>query len=236
MVPQPVCWRQTLRKLMDCARWIGASSGSGRREFVNVQLYYSATSPYVRKVRIVAIEKGLDGAIELVEAMPWPDPSLIATQNPLGKVPALVLDDGSALYDSPVICEYLDSLGEGRRLLPPAGPGRWRSLRIQALADGIMDAAVSIVLERRRPAELQSHEAIDRATQAIRRGVAVLAEDLGPDLTAPFDLAQIATAVAIGYLHFRLPDLELGLGNPRISEWWSLIRERPSLAATAPPT
>ena len=205
MVPQPIRWRQTLRKLMDCARRIGASSESGPPELVHVQLYYSATSPYVRKVRIVAIEKGLDGAIELVEAMPWPDPSLISTQNPLGKVPALVLDDGSALYDSPVICEYLDTLGEGSRLLPQAGPARWRSLRIQALADGIMDAAVSIVLERRRPAELQSLD------------------------------AQIATAVAIGYLHFRLPDLELGLGSRRISEWWSLIRERPSLAATAPP-
>jgi glutathione S-transferase len=124
-----------------------------------MQLYYSATSPYVRKVRVVAIEKGLDGDIELIEAMPWPDPSLIATQNPLGKVPALVLDDGTALYDSPVICEYLDTLGEGNRLLPPVGPARWRSLRIQALADGIMDAAVSIVLERRRSAELRSSEA-----------------------------------------------------------------------------
>jgi glutathione S-transferase len=201
-----------------------------------MQLYYSATSPYVRKVRVVAIEKGLDGDIELIEAMPWPDPSLIATQNPLGKVPALVLDDGSALYDSPVICEYLDTLGEGNRLLPPAGPARWRSLRMQALADGIMDAAVSIVLERRRPAELQSREATDRAANAIRRSLTVLAREIGPTLTAPFDLAHIASAVAIGYLHFRLPDLELGLDNPKISEWWSLISERPSLAATAPPT
>lgn len=205
-------------------------------ERVSLQLYFSPTSPYVRKVRVVAIEKGLDGRIELVEALPWPDPTFIATQNPLGKVPALVLDDGSSLYDSPVICEYLDALGEGPRLLPTDGSARWQALRTQALADGIMDAAVSIVLERRRPEAQQAAESMDRSAHAIRRGVAALALAINPSLSTPFDLAHIASAVAIGYLHFRLPDLELGLETPTIADWWSLIRERPSLAATAPPT
>jgi hypothetical protein len=199
-----------------------------------MQLYFSATSPYVRKVRIVAIEKGLDGDIELVNAMPWPDPTQVAARNPLGKVPALVLDDGSTLYDSPVICEYLDTLGGGNLLLPSHGPKRWQALRTQALADGVMDAAVSIVLERRRPSAQQSEESVERAANAIRRGVTALAADVSDDTTAPFDLARIATATAIGYLHFRLPDLELGLHEPTIANWWSLNRQRPSVLATEP--
>ncbi len=199
-----------------------------------MQLYHSTTSPYVRKVRVVAIEKGLDGEIELVDALPWPDPSVAATRNPLGKVPALVLDDGSSLYDSPVICEYLDVLGGGQPLLPPNGPSRWAVLRTQALADGVLDAAVSIVMERRRPIPLQSLEATERATGAIQRGLSVLAEEVSSSPTAPFDLGRIATAVAIGYLHFRLPDLDCGLGDHRLASWWSMIRDRPSLAATTP--
>jgi glutathione S-transferase len=153
----------------------------------------------------------------------------------LGKVPALRLDDNSVLYDSPVICEYLDTLGEGTPLLPPCGPARWQALRIQALADGIMDAAVSIVLERRRPPGQQSDEAIERAIAAVRRSVVCMADDLGDNVTAPFDLARIACATAVGYLHFRLADLDLGLSDNRIARWWNLISERPSVLETAPP-
>ena len=200
-----------------------------------MQLLSSPTSPYVRKVRIVAIEKGLDWRIEIVDAPPWPDPSAVAAVNPLGKVPALRLDDNSVLYDSPVICEYLDTLGEGTLLLPPSGPARWQVLRIQALADGIMDAAVSIVLERRRPPGQQSDEAIGRAIAAVRRSVVCMADDLGDNVTAPFDLARIACATAVGYLHFRLADLDLGLSDNRIARWWNLISERPSVLETAPP-
>ncbi len=200
-----------------------------------MQLYYSTTSPYARKVRVVAIEKGLDGLIALIDAMPWPDPSFVAAKNPLGKVPALIRDDGSALYDSPVICEYLDAMGEGAPLLPRSGPARWDALRTQALADGIMDAGVTIVLERRRPVALQSADVVARATAAIARGVATLAAEITAAPNAPFDLARIATAVAIGYLHFRLPDLEIGLDDPQLTAWWSIIQQRPSLEATAPP-
>jgi glutathione S-transferase len=199
-----------------------------------MQLYYSTTSPYVRKVRIVAIEKGLDGAIELVDATPWPTPLLAATRNPLGKVPALVLDDETSLYDSPVICEYLDVLGGGAPLVPRDGSARWSVLRAQALADGILDAAVSIVLERRREPARQSPEVIARSADAIRRAVAVMAAEIDAQPAAPFDLGRISACVAIGYLHFRLPDLDLGLTDPRISNWWSLIKDRPSVDATSP--
>lgn len=199
-----------------------------------MHLYHSTTSPYVRKVRIVAIEKGLAGQIELVDGNPWPEPTVVAAKNPLGKVPALVLDDGTVLFDSPVICEYLDTVGGGTPLIPPAGTERWSVLRTQAVADGILDAGVTIVLERRRPSDLQSTATVQRAVAAIRRSVAFLADEIDANPLAPFDLGRIATAVAIGYLHFRMPDIDVGLSDPRIANWWSLIQQRPSLDATVP--
>jgi glutathione S-transferase len=198
-----------------------------------MKLLYSPTSPYVRKVRVVAIEKGLADRIELVAAHPWPDPALAARANPLGKVPALVLGDGSALYDSPVICEYLDALIPASPLIPREGAARWAVLRRQALADGILDAAVAIVLERRRPAGERSPAAEQRACDAIRRSVAALPGELRP-ADAPFDLGQIAIAVALGYLEFRLGELDLGQAEPRVAGFWAVAQARPSLVATRP--
>jgi len=198
-----------------------------------MKLYSSPTSPYVRKVRVVAIEKGLSDRIELVAANPWPDPAAVVAVNPLGKVPALVTDDGLALYDSPVICEYLDSLVPAAPLIPRSGSGRWQVLRCQALCDGVLDAAVAIVLERRRPEAERSMLSQNRAADAIRRSVAALAGELRP-AGAAFDLGQIAIAVALGYLEFRLGDLELGAGQGAMRDWWAATRERPSLLATRP--
>jgi glutathione S-transferase len=198
-----------------------------------MKLYSSPTSPYVRKVRVVAIEKGLADRIELVTATPWPDPAAVAAVNPLGKVPALVTDDGVALYDSPVICEYLDVLVPAAPLIPRSGGGRWQVLRCQALCDGILDAAVAIVLERRRPEAERSVASQQRSQDAIRRSVAALVPELRP-ATAGFDLGQISIAVALGYLEFRLGDLELGVAHPAIRDWWTTTRERASLVATRP--
>jgi glutathione S-transferase len=198
-----------------------------------MKLLYSPTSPYVRKVRVVAIEKGLAERIELVAASPWPDPARIVGLNPLGKVPVLVLDDGTPLYDSPVICEYLDSLAAAGPLIPRAGPQRWAVLRLQALADGVLDAAVAIVLERRRPEAERSVASQQRAVAAIRRSVAALATEVRPP-DGPFDLGQIAIAVALGYLEFRLGDLDLGTSPRAIGDWWTAVRGRPSLVATQP--
>jgi glutathione S-transferase len=198
-----------------------------------MKLYYSPTSPYARKVRVVAIEKGLADRVELVAASPWPDPAAVAAVNPLGKVPALVTDDGIALYDSPVICEYLDVLVPAAPLIPRSGVARWQVLRCQALCDGILDAAVGIVLERRRPDGERSASAEQRSVDAIRRSVAALGCELRP-ASAGFDLGQISIAVALGYLEFRLGDLELGVGQAVIRDWWAVARERPSLVATRP--
>jgi glutathione S-transferase len=198
-----------------------------------MKLYYSTTSPYVRKVRVVAIEKGLADRVELVAANPWPDPAAVATVNPLGKVPTLVTDEGLALYDSPVICDYLDALVPAAPLIPRSGSGRWQVLRCQALCDGILDAAVAIVLERRRPEAERSMMSEQRSADAVRRSVAALASELRP-AGASFDLGQIAIAVALGYLEFRLGDLAVGAGQGAIRDWWLATRERPSLVATRP--
>ena len=108
-----------------------------------MKLHYSSASPYVRKVMAVAIARGLDGRIEKIATNPHVSPPELLADNPLSKVPALVTDDGLALFDSPVICEYLDSLGDAPALFPPAGRARWVALRLQAIGDGILDAAVS---------------------------------------------------------------------------------------------
>jgi glutathione S-transferase len=198
-----------------------------------MKLYYSPTSPYARKVRVVAIEKGLADRVELVVANPWPDPAAVVGVNPLGKVPALVTDDGLALYDSPVICEYLDTLVPAAPLIPRSGATRWQVLRCQALCDGVLDAAVAIVLERRRPEAERSMLSQKRAADAIRRSLAALVPELRtPD--AAFDLGQISIAVALGYLEFRLGDLDLGAGQAPVRDWWAATRGRASLTATRP--
>ena len=196
-----------------------------------MKLYYSSTSPYVRKVRIAAIEKGVADRIELVVANPWPDPAAVVGVNPLGKVPVLIGADGLVVYDSPVICEYLDSLAHSPRLIPAAGAERWRPLRTQALADGILDAAVSIVLERRRPEAERSTLSQKRATEAIRRGVQALGAGVGTPDKAP-DLGAIATGVALGYLEFRLPEVDFLAGHAALREWWTTLAARPSFVAT----
>jgi glutathione S-transferase len=198
-----------------------------------MKLLASSTSPYVRKVRIVALEKGLDQRITLVSASPWPEPTAIVDTNPLGKVPALITEDGLHLYDSRVICEYLDSLSPLNPLIPHGGPARWQCLRTQALADGILDAAVMVVLERRRPSSQQSAATEQRALNAIRRSLVALAEELKPTHST-FDLSQICIAVVLGYLEFRFSDVDVGMSNPTIHTWWQARREHPSLLATIP--
>ena len=128
-----------------------------------MKLHFSAASPFARKVRVTAMETGQDGEIDKIDTMVWAPGTDIATVNPLGKVPALTTDDGLVLCDSPLICEYLDSRHGGVRLIPPEGPERWQVLNIQAMGDGIMDAAVSQVVERRtRAPEAQSEAWIAR--------------------------------------------------------------------------
>jgi glutathione S-transferase len=162
-------------------------------------LRYSAASPYARKIRIAADVLGLSSRIEVVAASTADPNDTLRQQNPLGKIPTLILEDGSALYDSRVIADYLDHLGGGN-LIPPA-PRRFEVLRLQALGDGINDAALLIRYETamRRP-ELRDQDAIDLQQGKIDRALAAL--DATPP-AGPVDIGQIAVACALGYLDLR---------------------------------
>ncbi len=197
-----------------------------------MRLLSSATSPYARKARAVVLEHALADRVAFITIdATGQDAEMLRAHNPLGKIPTLVLDDGTALYDSPVICEYLDSIAGGARLLPPDGIARFRAMRVVALADGIMDAALNLVLERRRPEPQRSPDWSERWTGAILRAVAALA----PDLDDTFDMGSLAAACALGYLDFRLDDLAWRAHAPALAPWFAAVAQRPCLAATAPP-
>jgi glutathione S-transferase len=199
-----------------------------------MKLFYSATSPYARKVLVTAMEKGLCQELELVTSNPHAaEPELLAV-NPMSRVPTLLLDDGTPLYDSPVICEWLDGQGEDPRLIPADGSERWAVLRGQALADGMMDDAVANVMESRRPAERQDATAIQARGDALLRCAPALEAAL-PGLPAPLTLAHIAAACALGYLDFRLPQLSWRDASPALAAWYADFARRPALAATRPP-
>jgi glutathione S-transferase len=198
-----------------------------------MRLLASPTSPYARKVRIVALEKGLMDRLTVEMINPLDDDGRLAAVNPLGKVPALVLDSGAALFDSGVICEYLDQLDGAPTLLPPRGAERFEVLAWHALAQGVLDAALNIVMERRRPEAQQSPLWLERWSAAIVRGLEALDRTIQrrPD---DFDLGAITTACALGYLEFRLPDLAWPESAEALKVWWDQARQRPSVSATAP--
>jgi len=201
-----------------------------------MKLYMSVTSPYVRKVRILARETGLAARIEEIPASvsPVAPDERVSRANPLGKVPALLLDDGSALYDSAVICEFLDGLHAGRRLFPPAGPARWTALKLQAEGNGLLDAAILARYELAlRPEPLRWPEwvagqktKVAGVLDALERGADALAGDL--------TIGGITVACALGYLDFRFADDAWRTGRPRLAAWFAAISSRESLRSTMP--
>jgi glutathione S-transferase len=198
-----------------------------------MKLFYSPTSPYARKCRVAAIEKGVDAHVEIVASSPMASGADLLAVNPLSKVPALVLPDGRCIVDSPVICQFLDGLADGPRLIPSDAFARIDCLTREALADGFTDAAFSLTMERKRPAEQQSSEWIGRWINAIRRTVAHFDAHV-PQRATP-DLGDIALACALGYLDLRHGDLGWRASAPALAGWFTAISDRPSLASTVPP-
>ncbi len=199
-------------------------------------LISSPASPFARKVRIVLAEKKID--FQIVDVSPWGATNPVHEWNPLGKVPALVLDDGTQLYDSRVIVEYLDTVSPVSRLIPD--PSRQRILvrRWEALADGIGDAAVSAVVETRRPARQQSKDWIARQHHKVRSGVAELARELGERAWCngdAYSLADIATGCALGYLDFRQPEFDWRADFPNLAKLAEKLAKRASFQDTMPP-
>ncbi|MFC3674250.1 glutathione S-transferase family protein [Ferrovibrio xuzhouensis] len=197
-----------------------------------MKLRFAATSPFARKARVCILELGLADRVEQIPTDPWTDPAL-RIANPLGKVPALELPDGVTLYDSPVVCEFLDAEAGGS-LFPPRGPKRWRSLRRQALGDGLAEAVVRRFVELRRPPEQRGAAVIARQTEAIAYTLAAL-EAEAQSLSEPPTIGEISIGCALGYLDFRNPDEGWRAGHPDLARWFAVFDARPAMQATRPP-
>jgi glutathione S-transferase len=200
-----------------------------------VKLRHSPASPYVRKVNVVSIETGLDKQIERVptSVAPTKPNTEIQKENPLSKVPALVLDNGEALFDSPVICEYLDSLHSGAKMFPASGPARWTALRRQATGDGILDAAILTRYELLRPEAIRWSDWTDGQMAKVRGGLAAL-EAEADKFGSTVDIGTITIGCALGYLDFRFGDLGWRKTCPKLAKWYEGFSARPSMKATVP--
>ncbi len=190
-----------------------------------MKLYSSPTSPYGRKVLVVAHEKRLIDRIAVVQLDPWANPPELLAVTPLGKVPALITDDGASINDSTVIAEYFDQIEPDPKLIDT---NRLGVLARAALAQGLIDAAFAAVLERRRPAERQWDAWFARQRQAIERTLADVAR---PD---QFDLGGITLACGLAYLDFRLPEIDWRAARPELAAWLDRVARRPSMQATNP--
>ena len=199
------------------------------------------TSPFGRKIRIAVKVLGLEREVDIVPASTLDPADPLRQQNPLGKVPVLLLDDGAALYDSPVILEYLDYRAGGGKIIPKDPQPRFAALRLQALADGIMDASILINYEARyRPAQNHEPKWLDLQAGKVARALAVLEAapplvDTLPGADTPPDVGQITLACALGYRDFRFPGNWRG-EHPRLAAWLDTFAARvPAFAATTPP-
>jgi glutathione S-transferase len=200
-----------------------------------MKLIGSLTSPYARKTRVVLAEKKID--YEFVVDSPWTSETQVARYNPLGKIPVLVMEDGSTLFDSRVIVEYLDSVTPNNRLIPQPGRARIEVKRWEALADGVMDAAAAAFLEAKRPEAERSAAWIARQRDKVVLGLKEMARELadrpwcqGNAMT----LADVACGCALGYLVFRFPDIDWRAEHPNLARLYDKLMQRPSFAETVP--
>ena len=201
-----------------------------------MKLYGSRTSPYVRKVRIVMIEKRIE--CEFVEDNVWSADTAVTLHNPLTKIPVLVLDDGMALYDSRVVAEYLDGITPVSRLIPDGGRERALVKRWEALGDGITDAGIALFLERKREQSLQSKDWMTRQLGKVDSGISAAARDLGDREYChglSLTLGDISLACALLWMEFRLPEVAWRAHHPNLKKWVERLESMPSFADTKPP-
>jgi len=200
-----------------------------------MKLIGTHTSPFVRKVRIVLAEKKID--YEFAIDSPWLGDSQVQNVNPLGKIPVLLLDDETPLFDSRVIVEYIDSVTPNAKLFPTPNRERIDVKRWEAVADGICDAAANAFLEGKRPESLQSYDWIARQHGKIARSLEFLAEELGEKAYCQgthISLADIAVGTALGYLCFRFPHVGWQETHPNLAKLYAKLMLRPSFADTVP--
>lgn len=201
-----------------------------------MKLHWSPRSPFVRKVMVVAHETGLDKRIQCersVVAITKPHLELMR-ENPISKIPTLILDDGAPLYDSGVICEYLDTLHDRAKLFPAEPKARWTALRRQALGDGFLDHLILWRNEKERPEEHRSALHLAAYQAKFDATLKTFEKEL-PELEAtPFGIGHIAYAVALSYLDFRFADKNWREGRPALAAWHEKVAARPSMRATEP--
>lgn len=200
-----------------------------------MKLLYAPTSPYVRKVVMVAHELGLLDRIELVRSTASPmkvNPDVNAF-NPLGKIPTLIVDDELALFDSPVVCEYLASLAPEAGIFPAPGRARWIALRDQALADGVMDAALLCRYELVRPDEKKWSEWTDGQMRKIMLGLDAM-EANADGFAERVDIGTLSAACALGFLNFRFESMGWAATHPKLAAWFERFSTRASVVATVP--
>ena len=196
-----------------------------------MRIHTTITSAYARKVWVVATETGLIDRIERIATNPHFD-EYLRDDNPLCRVPALVMEDGEVLFDSPVICEYLDSLHHGPKLFPASGPERWRALRLQAIGDGILDANVSRRNEVIRPAHEQSPGWIARQIKGVYAAYDWLEQRMDQLRDGPLTIGQIAVGCALGYSDVRFQTDDWRDRFPELAAWHERFEERPSMQST----
>ena len=201
-----------------------------------MKLLASLTSPYARKIRVVLMEKRIE--VDLVEENVWGADTKVTLHNPLTKVPVLVLDDGTSLYDSRVIAEFLDGITPVSRLIPEGGRDRAMVKRLEALGDGITDAGIAIFLERKRDAAHQGTDWIARQMGKVDSGVAAVARELGDRKFCQGEnmtLGDISVACGLLWLEFRLAEIKWRTTYPNLKAWVERLEARTSFIETKPP-
>lgn len=202
-----------------------------------MKLLYSLTSPYARKVRIVAAEKRI--AIDLEQVVLADADCPVPHHNPLGKIPVLIMDDGESLYDSSVIVDYLDQRTPVSHLIPQDTKSKFQVKRWESLADGVCDAGVAVMIEQRRPQNLQDPSWINKQWTKVERGLEALNNDLGHNkfcVDETFSLADIALVCVLGYLDLRFGEkVDLDNRYPNLARLNKSLASRVSIAETAPP-
>lgn len=199
-----------------------------------MKLYCSATSPYARKVRVVAHELGLSDLIDEIECDPFEAPPELLAANPLSRIPTLITERGEALPDSTLVIEYLQTRGRGLTALP-RGSKRWSALRRAQVGEGVINAAFATVIEKRRPEGIRHVAFLDRQADVIRRSIAVLDLEAAELTHEPPSVVEITVGIALSYLDLRMPYVEWRKGHEPLERWYTVFAERPSMVATQPP-
>lgn len=197
-----------------------------------MRLYHTGPSPYGRKVFVTAIECGLLDRIKVIQTNPHESEPQLVALNPLSKVPTLVRDDGMVLFDSFLICEYLDSLHDGARLFPPAGDARWACMRRYVLANGVIDFSVTRRVEGWRAQEPDRLKHIQRMITNTARTLDVFEREVGDMQALQFD--QVTLGCALGFLDFRFPGDRWRDGRPNLAAWFEKFERRQSMILTKP--